>query len=349
MRILLVDDTELNITLLQHLIKKIPDYESIAFTNPIQALEWCRENEPDLVVVDYIMPEMSGIQFTQQFRGFVSCEDIPVLMITSAEDTTARQNALLNGVTDFLNKPLDNSEFVARARNMLALRQSQKKLSNHSNWLAEEICKATTQIKAQELETILYLAKTIEYRDHRTGTHIQRVAHYAKHIAHMLGLSVQEQDLLFKATLMHDIGNVGIIKSVLLKTGKLIKEEFNLIKQHTSIGYKLLNESNSPLLQLAAEIAYTHHEKFDGSGYPQGLSGADIPLSGRIVAIADVFDALTSTRPYKNAWTIDDACQFLRDHSGAHFDAICVEAFFSEFNEILSIKNAFMDEGDHNV
>ncbi len=346
MRILLVDDTQLNITSLQHLIKKIPEYESIAFTNPVEALEWCRDNEPDLVVVDYIMPEMDGIQFTQQFRGFINYEDIPVLMITTANETTARQNALVSGVTDFLNKPLDNSEFVARARNMLALRKSLKKLSDHDAWLAEEINKATTEIKAREQETIFYLAKAVEYRDPQTSTHIQRLAHYSKHIARLIGLSVEEQDLIFKAAPMHDIGKIGIINSVLLKLGKLITEEFNLIKQHTVIGYKLLHASKSPLLQLAAEIAYTHHEKFDGSGYPRGLSGESIPLSGRIVAVADVFDVLTSTRPYKKAWSVEDAAEYLRNNAGKHFDPACVEAFFSEFDEILAIKSTFLDQ-DH--
>lgn len=344
MRILLIDDNELNISLLQHLIKKIPEYESVAFTNPVQALDWCRDNEPDLVVVDYMMPEMDGLQFTRQFRGFSDYVNIPVLMITVAQETTIRQNALVSGVTDFLNDPLDNSEFVARARNMLTLRQCQKKLSNQSVWLAEEITKATAKINAQEQETIFHLTKAIEYRDPKTSTHIQRIAYYAKHIGRGLGLSIQEQDLLFKAAPMHDIGKVGIINSVLLKLGKLITQEFNLVKQHTLIGYKLLNNSHSPLLQLAAEIAYTHHEKFDGSGYPRGLAGEEIPLSGRIVAVADVFDVLTSARPYKEAWSIDEACNYLRHSAGTHFDPACIEAFFMDFDEVLSIRNSFPDK-----
>jgi len=346
MRILLIDDTQLNITLLQHLIKKIPEYESIAFTNPIEALHWCRDNEPDLVVVDYMMPEMDGIQFTQQFRGFVNYQDIPVLMVTANSETSVRHKALVSGVTDFLNKPLDNSEFVARARNMLALRQSQKKLMDHAAWLAEEVSKATAKIKAQERETIFCLAKAAEYRDPETGAHIQRMAYYSKHIARVLGLSVQQQELLLEAAPMHDIGKVGIADAILLKPGKLTSEEFAVMKQHAVIGYQLLNESSSPLLKLAAEIAYTHHEKYDGSGYPRGLANEDIPLFGRIVAVADVFDALTSERPYKKAWRIEDACQLLRDGSGQHFDPTCVEAFFSEFDNIINIKNTFIDIGN---
>ena len=344
MRILLIDNTELNITLLKHLIKKIPEYESIAFTNPVKALLWCRDNEPDLVVVNYAMPEMDGIQFTQQFRGFVNNEDIPVLMVTANSDTSIRQKALTSGVTDFLNKPLDNIEFITRARNMLALRQSQKALIDRAAWLDDEVRKATAKIKDQERETIFCLAKAAEYRDPETGAHIQRMAHYSKHIAHVLGLSLQKQELLLEAAPMHDIGKVGIPDAILLKPGRLTPEEFVIMKQHAAIGYELLNANSAPLLKIAAEIALTHHEKYDGSGYPNGLSGENIPLYGRIVAVADVFDALTSERPYKKAWSVEDACQLLRDGSGKHFDPSCVDAFFSDFDEIIKIKNTFLDD-----
>lgn len=344
MRILLIDNTELNITLLKHLIKKIPEYESIAFTNPVKALLWCRDNEPDLVVVNYAMPEMDGIQFTQQFRGFVNNEDIPVLMVTANSDTSIRQKALASGVTDFLNKPLDNIEFITRARNMLALRQSQKALIDRAAWLDDEVRKATAKIKDQERETIFCLAKAAEYRDPETGAHIQRMAHYSKHIAHVLGLSLQKQELLLEAAPMHDIGKVGIPDAILLKPGRLTPEEFVIMKQHAAIGYELLNANSAPLLKIAAEIALTHHEKYDGSGYPNSLSGENIPLFGRIVAVADVFDALTSERPYKKAWPVEEACQLLRDGSGKHFDPSCVDAFFSDFDEIIKIKNTFLDD-----
>jgi putative two-component system response regulator len=344
MRILLIDNTELNITLLKHLIKKIPEYESIAFTNPVKALLWCRDNEPDLVVVNYAMPEMDGIQFTQQFRGFVNNEDIPVLMVTANSDTSIRQKALASGVTDFLNKPLDNIEFITRARNMLALRQSQKALIDRAAWLDDEVRKATAKIKDQERETIFCLAKAAEYRDPETGAHIQRMAHYSKHIANVLGLSLQKQELLLEAAPMHDIGKVGIPDAILLKPGRLTPEEFVIMKQHAAIGYELLNANSAPLLKIAAEIALTHHEKYDGSGYPNSLSGENIPLFGRIVAVADVFDALTSERPYKKAWSVEEACQLLRDGSGKHFDPSCVDAFFSDFDEIIKIKNTFLDD-----
>lgn len=344
MRILIIDDTQLNITLLQYLIKKIPEYESVAFTDPCKALDWCRDNEPDLVVVDYMMPEMDGIQFTQQFRGFESYKDIPVLMVTANNETTVRHKALISGVTDFLNKPLDNSEFVARARNMLALRQSHKKLMDHAAWLADEVRKATAQIVERERETIFCLARASEFRDPETGAHIVRMAHYSKHIAYVLNLPVDQQDLLLEAAPMHDIGKVGIADAILLKPGRLTEDEFDIMKQHATIGYELLNTSNSPLLKAAAEIAYSHHEKFDGTGYPRGLVGNDIPLFGRIVAVADVFDALTSERPYKKAWTVERALEMLRDGSGTHFDPVCVDAFLNDLDEVMKIKQTFMDE-----
>jgi len=343
MRILIIDDTQLNITLLQHLMKKVPEYESIAFTDPYAALDWCRDNEPDLVVVDYAMADMNGIEFTRQFRGFANYEAIPVLMITAGSDSSVRHKALVGGVTDFLNKPLDNSEFVARARNMLVLRQSRKKLLAHAAGLTEEVRKATSRIVEQERETIFCLAKAAEFRDIGTAAHIMRMAHYSKHIARMLGLSLAQQDLLFEAAPMHDIGKVGTPDSILLKPGKLSASELGIMQQHALIGFKILNNSRSPLLKIAAEIAYTHHEKFDGSGYPRGLAGNDIPLFGRIVAVADVFDALTSARPYKKSWRIEVASKLLRDQSGLHFDPMCIDAFFSDFDAVLAIQQEFLD------
>jgi putative two-component system response regulator len=227
---------------------------------------------------------------------------------------------------------------------MLALRQNHKNLANRAEWLAEEVRKATALIVAQERETIFCLARAAEYRDPETGAHILRMAHYSKHIARCMGLSVEQQDLLLEAAPMHDIGKVGTPDMILLKPGKLTEEEFSIMKQHAVIGHEVLNTSSSPLLKVAAEIAHTHHEKFDGSGYPRGLAGDAIPLFGRIVAAADVFDALTSERPYKKAWTIEQASQMLRDGSGKHFDSACVDAFFSDFDDVLEIKNKFVDE-----
>lgn len=342
MKVVIIDDAQLNLTLMQHLVRKIPDCVATTFLDPVSALVWCLENEPDLVIVDYMMPQMSGTELVEKFRA--RYPDIPVLMVTANHETELRHQALGTGVTDFLNKPLDNVEFVARAKNMLALRQSHKHLADRASWLAEEVAKATAKIRAQELETVLCLARAAEYRDPETGAHILRMAHYSRHIARVLGLSVEQQELLLEAAPMHDIGKVGTPDMILLKPGKLTDEEFSIMKQHAQIGYEVLSSSTSPLLQVAAEIAHSHHEKFDGSGYPRGLKGHDIPLFGRIVAVADVFDALTSERPYKKAWSIDQAAQLLRDGMGKHFDPECVEAFFTDWGEVLAIKQRYTDE-----
>ncbi len=357
MKIVIIDDVQFNITLLQHLIKKLrdneefPNVEAISFTEPLKALAWCMDNEPDLVIVDYMMPEMDGIMFSKRFREIRGYKDIPLLMVTANHEASVRIDALANGVTDFLNKPLDNAEFLARAKNMLRLRKSLKHL-------AEEVRKATAKIVERERETIFCLARAAEYRDPETGSHIHRMAHYSRHIAACLGLSTEAQDLLLEAAPMHDIGKVGTPDGILLKPGKLTTDEFATMKRHAVIGYEILSSRKfkenqqddgekkelSPLLEAGAEIALSHHEKFDGSGYPQGKSGEDIPLFGRIVAVADVFDALTSERPYKKTWEIEKAKQFLREGAGAHFDPRCVEAFLSDWDEVLKIKNQFIDD-----
>ena len=266
-------------------------------------------------------------------------------MVTANYDVQVRHDALEIGVNDFLNKPYDKTEFKARSKNMLDLRQYQKNLE-------EKVRKATEVIRLREQETVFCLARAAEYRDPETGAHIDRMAQYSRLIARNLGLTEELQDLLLLAAPMHDIGKVATPDAILLKPGKLTEDEFFIMKQHAEIGYKVLNtgSSNSPLLGVsallkeAAEIAYTHHEKYDGSGYPRGLKGADIPLFGRIVAVADVFDALTSERPYKKAWSIEQSSQLLRDGTGSHFDPACVSAFFTNFDEILAIKNKFADE-----
>lgn len=336
MRVVIIDDSQMNVTLLRHLVRKLQAIEPQCFLDPAEAIAWCRSNEPDLVIVDYMMARMDGIEFTRRFREIEGYRDIPLLMITANHETSIRHQALSSGVTDFLNKPVDNEEFLARARNMLALRRSYKHLT-------DEIRKATAEIVAREQETIFCLSRAAEYRDPETGAHIQRMAHYSRHIARGLGLPEAQQQLLLEAAPMHDIGKVGTPDMILLKPGKLTDEEYVVMKQHAEIGYEVLSSSSSPLLQVAAEIAYTHHEKFDGSGYPRGLRGEEIPLFGRIVAVADVFDALTSERPYKQAWEIERARQFLRDGAGTHFDPVCVEAFMVDWDNVLAIKSRFVD------
>jgi putative two-component system response regulator len=343
MNIIIVDDTPVSVTVLRRLVEKMPGCAPIGFTDPVQALAWCESNDPDLVIVDYQMPQIDGIEFTRRFRALTGKSEIPVLMVTASSDRELRHRALESGINDFLNKPFDLVELQARARNMLALSASYKKLANRALLLAEEVHKATEQIRARELETLLCLGRASEQRDPETHEHIMRMSNYSRLIARQLGLPEAECDLLLLAAPMHDIGKIGTPDAILLKPGKLTPDEWIVMKQHTTVGYEILAASSSPVLRAASEIALSHHEKFDGSGYPNGLVGQAIPLYGRIVAVADVFDALTSARPYKPAWDTERAANLLREGSGNHFDPACVEAFFGAWDAVMAIKNRYRE------
>jgi putative two-component system response regulator len=265
-------------------------------------------------------------------------------MVTADTESDVRHKALGLSANDFLTKPVDKVELTARVKNMLSLRKAQLQLANRASWLAEEVKKATAEIQLREREVIYRLSKAAEYRDPETGAHILRMANYSRLIAQNLGLSVDEQELILDAAPMHDVGKMGTPDHILLKPGRLDDEEMKIMRRHAEIGAEILKDSASPLLQTAAMIAITHHEKFDGSGYPNGLKGEDIPLYGRIVAVADVFDALTSARPYKPAWELDRAEAFLRENSGSHFDPKCVEAFFQGWESVLAIRHKFQEQ-----
>ncbi len=342
LKIVMVDDTPMSLTMLEYLVRKLPGCQAHCFANPHEGLAWCAANQPDLLIVDFMMPSLDGTALVAQFRQMH--REVPVLMVTANYDIALRHKALQTGVTDFLNKPLDNVEFIARAKIMLALRESQIRSEDRISWLDKEVRKATEKLVEQERTTIFCLSRAAEYRDPETGSHILRMAHYSQHIARMLNMSTQEQALLLEAAPMHDIGKVATPDAILLKPGRLTPEEFTIMKQHAEIGFRILSQMSSPLLDAAAQIAYTHHEKFDGSGYPRGLAGADIPLMGRIVAVADVFDALTSARPYKKAWTIEAAVALLKDGAGRHFDPDCVAAFLDKWDDVMAIRAQFADE-----
>lgn len=344
MNVLVIDDAQINLTLLCRLLEKVDECHSTSFLVPQDALAWCRENRPDLVIVDYMMPGMDGVEFIFDFRAIDGCHDIPILMITANDEVSLRYRALDAGANDFLIKPVDKIEFLARTRNMLALRKNQRFLQDRAAWLDEEVKKATSEIRAREQETVLRLCKAADSRDPETGAHIIRMANYSKIIAAHLRLPEAQQQLVFEAAPMHDIGKVGIPDHILLKPGKLSVDEFAIMKQHAQFGYDILAGSASEMLQTGAEIALAHHEKFDGSGYPNGLVGEDIPLFARIVAVADVFDALTSERPYKVAWEVDRALAYLQEGAGNHFDPACVAAFMAELPQVLAVKERYKDE-----
>jgi len=337
-RIAIVDDSESVLTHLTQLVTSmIAEDAAVPFKDPQAALAWCFQNEVDLVIVDYVMPKINGLQFIEAFLANPARADIPVIMVTTSDTMEVRYRALQLGATDFLRKPVDKIEFLTRVRNLLSLSQHHKQTKTQAVFLAEEVQKATRAIVERERESILVLSRAAEFRDNETGAHLLRMSNYCQIIATRMGLSAEEVDLIFTAAPMHDIGKIGIPDHVLLKPGALAPEEREIMTTHAEIGWQILRNTQSPMLRMAATIARSHHEKWDGTGYPNRVSGLDIPLAGRITAVADVFDALTSVRPYKPAWPLEKALDFLRDNRGSHFDPACVDAFMVSLEEILAV------------
>ena len=323
---LIIDDNPTNLMLLQHRLVKLDDCQVVTMDSAVAALEWCEHTVPDLILTDYMMPEMDGLEFIRRLRLKEEMREIPVVVVTTADVKEVRQKALELGAIDFLTKPVDGHELMARARNLLALRKSQLTLHD----------------RASE-ELVMRLSKAAEFRDPETGAHIERMARFSALIARRMGWSAENVERLELAAPMHDVGKVGIPDMILLKPDRLTPSEFAIMKQHAQFGWEILKNSPSRLVRLAAEIAQSHHEKYDGTGYPAGLAGDAIPIEGRIVAVADVYDALTSTRPYKQAWSPEKAVELLKEQSGKHFDPVCVEAFLAEMDQVLTIMAEFQD------
>ncbi len=314
-----------------------------SYESPQEALERAKHRLPDLIITDYRMPEMDGVEFTRRLRAVPALADVPVVVITVVEDRRVRQQALESGATDFLTRPIDPHEFQARCRNLLSLRHSQKNLRDRAQWLEAQVAKATRDIHARERETLIKLAKAGEYRDEHTGNHIYRMARLSRLIAESLGLSALECEEIELTAPMHDLGKIGIPDHILQKPGPLTHQEWLIMQTHPVIGHDILTDSPSRFLSMGATIALHHHERYDGKGYPHGLAGTSIPLPARIVAVADVFDALTSVRPYKPAWTFEDGLAYIRTHTGAHFDPDCAQAFLSREDEVREISRRFSD------
>lgn len=319
--ILVVDDQSTSRTILSHVIKSINrNIQIVEKDDPEKALEWAAQNTADLVFVDYVMPEMNGVDFTSLLKVLPNYANVPVIMITIKKDAETRYAALDAGVADFLSKPVDVYECTARSRNLLTMRQQQLKLQNRGDFLESKVKHAIAEISAREKETLMRLARAGEYKDSETAMHLQRMSLYSKAIAEAIGFSEEHAEIIELAAPLHDIGKIGIPDSILLKKGPLNEEEKTIMRKHPIIGYEILQNSPSKYLQTGGEIALAHHERFDGLGYPYQLKADQIPLSARIVAIADVLDALTTKRPYKTAWTMDKAFEYLEAESGKHFD-----------------------------
>jgi two-component system response regulator RpfG len=342
--VVIIDDEFTSRVILEKIVLSIQkNVVAKSFAEAVTALAWIKENTPDLIIVDYLMSGLSGLEALQQMRLIYSLEGVPIVVVTASEERNIKYQALESGATDFITKPIDPYECRVRCRNMLNLRLQQKIILNHSHFLEQRVEDATKQIRSREQETLFRLAKAGEYRDEETGNHILRMARYSRLIAEELGLISDHCGLIELAAPMHDIGKIGIPDHILQKPGKLSPEELVIMKTHPLIGFQILQDSPSKYLMMGATIALSHHEKYDGSGYPHGKRGDDIPLEARIVAVADVYDALTSNRPYKKAWTNEDSLAYLTSNSGKHFDPACVEAFVAQYSKIIQIQNQLQD------
>ena len=342
MKIISIDDNKTNLLIIESYAKNL-SLQIDSFLEPKEALVASSNIEYDLVIVDYMMPEINGLEFIQEFRK--NNPEIPIIMLTAVGDDMQLQiKALEYGANDFLSKPINAPAFKARIINMLKLRKSQLLLKNKAMLLQVEVDKATLRLKESELETLQMLGKTAEYKDPETNAHTQRVSHYCKILARAYGLDENLQDIIFYASPFHDLGKIGIPDRILLKPGKLDADEYEIMKKHSQIGYEILKGSKSKYLKAGGVIAYNHHEKYDGTGYPNGLRGQSIPIFGRITAIADVFDALTSIRPYKKAWSLEEAFDFLIEEKSVHFDPKLVDLFLENKEDAMNIHNKFSQE-----
>ncbi|MGU3358812.1 HD domain-containing phosphohydrolase [Methylobacterium sp. M6A4_1b] len=329
MYVLILDDDPLNNVLMGEAIRGLPGCETVAFTEPARALAFVRAEAEAIGVAisDFDMPGMNGLAFLKAAQAVPGFAHVPFVMVTSMNARELRREALESGVTDFIGKPFEASEVRARVTNLLALNRARLEQRDRAAWLDREVKAATAVIEAREREIVTMLMKAAEHRDTETGDHVARVAAYVTVTARALGLPEAEIRELSLASTMHDVGKISVPDAILLKPGPLTPVERSEMELHAERGRRILEGSSSHLVQVAAEIAATHHERWDGTGYPWGLRDEAIPLSGRIVAVADVFDALTSNRPYKQAWSQGDAFAYLREQAGTHFDPRCVDAF----------------------
>ena len=343
--ILVVDDEPVNVKLLEKMLA-VGGYPNVLSTQDPREVERLVERErPDLILLDLNMPYLDGFQVMEalQARFPGPCDLPPILILTAQQGPEFRNRALEMGARDYVSKPFDRAELMMRVRNLLEVRRSMMTLRDEKQSLEEMVLERTRELHDTRLQVVRRLGLAAEYRDNETGMHIIRMSKTSVVLGRALGMDERELDLLLNASPMHDIGKIGIPDQVLLKPGKLDEHEFELIKTHAIIGADILNGDDSALMRMARDIALNHHERWDGAGYPHGLKGEDIPLVGRITAVADVFDALTSTRPYKQGWPEEEAVEYIRNGAGSQFDPRVVEAFMAHLDEILAIRHDYDD------
>jgi two-component system response regulator RpfG len=338
MNVLIVDDQPSQRTMFRHLVEDIgPDVRVTDFGDPIEALSWSQVAPPDLLLLDYRMPKLDGLEFTRRFRQPLTHRDVPIVLITVVSDEPIRNAALEAGVIDFLVKPVRPRELRSRCRNLLMLRQQQQSLKSRTYDLERRLLMSMREIDDREREVLHRLARATEYRDHTSGPHLERLARYSGLIAEALGLPDEEVRVIELAAPLHDIGKIGLPDAIVRKPGLLTPEETEFMRSHPRIGHDILAGSSSRFVQLGATIALRHHERWDGSGYPDGMAGRDIPVAARIVAVADVLDALTTPRPYRGAWSLDQALEYLQAEAGGKFDPEVVAAVLTRREQIEDI------------
>jgi putative two-component system response regulator len=359
-KIMIVDDEPINIKLVQKYLRMAKYSQTVTTTDSTQAIALLRKERPDLVLLDIMMPKVSGLDILGAIRADQRLFPLPVLILTAATDRETRLKALELGATDFLAKPVDDTELIPRVRSALVVKAHHDYLTAHAQQLEEQVRTRTAELTASRLELIHCLARVAEYRDDQTGRHVIRVGRYAGMIARELGMDDEFVDLLVHAAPLHDIGEVGIPDAILQKPGRLTPEEYELMQNHcrygkrtvapmsgdewrafqthTLVGEKIIAVSHSPILEMAGRIALTHHEKWDGSGYPLGLAGDSIPIEARITAVADVFDALSTKRHYKPAFPLENCFEIMRQGRGSHFDPRVLDAFLARKPEIVQIR-----------
>jgi putative two-component system response regulator len=333
--ILVVDDTPENIDLLLEILKD--DYKVRAAINGEQALKIARlKVAPDLILLDVMMPGIDGFEVCRQLKSDPTTSHIPIIFVTAKITTSDEIEGFSLGAVDYITKPISPPVVMARVKTQLALYDQNRELDR-------KVREQTKDINETRLKIIQRLGRAAEYKDDNTGLHVIRMSHYARVLGIAAGMSETMADMMLDAAPMHDIGKIGIPDSILQKAGPLTESEWTVMQSHTQMGEDIIGEDDSELLRMAKTVAISHHEHWDGSGYPKGMAGEDIPMVGRIVAIADVFDALTSVRPYKESWTVEDAVTYLQEKSGTQFDPKLVPLFVESIDKVLAIKEQYFD------
>lgn len=346
MRVFVIDDSPSVVATLRRAVEAISGSEVLSFLHPRDALARFEDRTPDLILVDYMMPGMNGVEVITHVRKNDLTKHVPTIMITSRKEADIKLAAMKAGATEFLNKPIDETELTIRVRNILSIGEERLALATKAAALQRDFDAAMKRIERHEEEIIWRLSKAIACRHGETADHLDRVAIVARMIAEEVGLDAGQCRTVFLASALHDVGKIGLPDAILSKPGPLTVEERRQMQRHADFGGEILSDSSSELIQIAGKIAESHHEKWDGTGYPKGLAGTSIPIEARVVAIADVFDALCSKRSYKAAWPLADAFREIVNSSGTHFDPACVAAFCRRWTDIKGLFDLQHDDGN---